>query len=132
MICSLCQVLVWCSSAAAGQFQWRLVNGLWALFLAFGTVLTSLKVETARSWRFLTGPLRSFLADYGVVLSVVLWSCLSYALQGAPPGVPRRLALPNTWDVTTTWTVTGVRSVFPAPLQTFLGHQVGKVWAHSH
>ena len=51
---------------------------------------------------------------------------------GAPPGVPRRLALPNTWDVTTTWTVTGVRSVFPAPLQTFLGHQVGKVWAHSH
>jgi len=45
----------------------------------------------------------------------VVWSCLSYALQGAPPGVPRRLALPNTWDVKKTWTVATVRTYNPPP-----------------
>lgn len=94
----------------ADEFQWRLSNGLWALFVAFGTVLSALKVQQARSWRFFTPGIRGFLADYGVTLSVVFWSCLSYALRGAPEGVPRRLALPNTWDVKSTWKVAAVRS----------------------
>ncbi len=106
-----------CSSPEANEFQWRLSNGLWALFIAFGTVLSALKVEQARSWRFFNLPVRSFLADYGVTLAVVVWSCLSYALQGAPPGVPRRLALPNTWQVKRTWTVANVTALpMPPPL----------------
>ena len=32
--------------------QERLVNGLWALVLAFGTLVTSVVVQTARSWPF--------------------------------------------------------------------------------
>lgn len=43
--------------------------------------------------------MRSFLADYGVPLMVIVWTAVSYALQSATPGgIPRRLALPNTWD----------------------------------
>lgn len=97
-----------CRSDEASEFQWRLSNGLWALSIAFGTVLSALKVQTARSWRFFQPGIRGFLADYGVTIAVVFWSCLSYALQGAPQGIPRRLALPNTWDVKSTWTVANV------------------------
>lgn len=100
-----------CRSPEADQFQWRLSNGLWALFIGFGTVLTALKVQSARSWRFFNAPTRGFLADYGVTLAVVVWSCLSYALQGGPEGIPRRLALPNTWEVKSTWKVAGVCSL---------------------
>ena len=110
-----------CRSAPANEFQWRLSNGLWALFIGFGTVLCALKVQTARSWRFFHRPVRSFLADYGVTVSVVFWSCLSYALRGAPEGVPRRLALPNTWDVRSTWTVANVS--YPALLSRVYGNR---------
>ena len=45
------------------------------------------------------GEMRSFLADYGVPLMVVVWSGVSYAIQdNTPEGLPRRLSLPNTWD----------------------------------
>ena len=30
----------------------KLVNGLWATILALGTVMTSLLIQSARSWRF--------------------------------------------------------------------------------
>lgn len=43
---------------------------------------------------------------------VAVWSALSFAIKGAPEGVPRRLALPNTWDVKETWTVAKVSSLF--------------------
>ena len=102
-----------CSSPEANDFQWRLCNGLWSLFISFGTVLVALKSQQARSWRFGTPMIRSFVADYGVTLSVVFFSCLSYALTGAPNGVPRRLTLPNTWQVKTTWHVT--RVLLPSP-----------------
>eukprot|EP00892_Ulva_mutabilis_P000727 jgi/Ulvmu1/10655/UM066_0036.1 len=76
----------------------RLVNGLWATILALGTVLTSMTVLHARSWRFFKGGVRSLLADYGVPLMVIAWSAASYALEDATPdGVPRRLSLPNAW-----------------------------------
>ena len=55
--------------------------------------------------------MRSFLADYGVPLMVVAWSGLAYAIaKPSPGGLPRRVQMPNTWDVTTTWTVAGVRA----------------------
>jgi hypothetical protein len=42
--------------------------------------------------------MRGLLADYGVPLMVVAWSGLSFAVTPAP-GVPRRVATPNTWQV---------------------------------
>jgi hypothetical protein len=96
----------------ADEYQWRLVNGLWGLFLSFGFLLTSLWVRTARSWRFLNARLRGFLADYGVPLLVVVWAALSYAVQGVPEGVPRRMRIPNTWEVKDTWTVAAVRAAW--------------------
>lgn len=56
--------------------------------------------------------MRGFLADYGVPLVVVAWSALSYALQGAPPGIPRRVLIPNTWDASSNWSVVKVRKGF--------------------
>lgn len=65
----------------------------------------------ARAWRFGRGWVRSFLADYGVPLMVVAWSGLAYAIaKPSPGGLPRRVQMPNTWDVKTTWTVAGVRT----------------------
>ncbi|GAB4823306.1 hypothetical protein N2152v2_010352 [Parachlorella kessleri] len=95
------------ADAVADEFQWRLVNGLWGLFLSFGFLLTSLWVRTARSWRFLNGRLRGLLADYGVPLLIIVWAGLSYAVRGVPEGVPRRMRIPNTWNVKDTWTVAG-------------------------
>ena len=92
----------------ADEYQWRLVNGLWGLFLSFGFLLSALWVRTARSWRFLTARLRGFLADYGVPLLIIVWTGLSYAVRGVPQGVPRRMRIPNTWEVKGTWTVAGV------------------------
>ena len=79
--------------------SWLLVNGLFALLLSSGLLLTSLLVLGARRWCLLRGWARGLLADYGVALLVVVWSGLSFALKGAPEGVPRRLSTPNTWQV---------------------------------
>ena len=53
--------------------------------------------------------MRSFFADYGVPLMVIAWSALSYALKGTPPGIPRRVLIPNTWDVSSNWSVVEVQ-----------------------
>ena len=106
--------LLLCRAPEANDPWWILSNGLWALFIAFGMVLTGLKVQQARSWRFFNPAIRGFLADYGVTMAVVVWSCMSYALTGAPEGIPRRMALPNTWRVTGSWGVAGVL-FFPCP-----------------
>ena len=79
--------------------SWLLVNGLFALLLSSGLLLTSLLVLGARCWRLLRGWARGLLADYGVALLVVVWSGMSFALKGAQEGVPRRLSTPNTWQV---------------------------------
>lgn len=84
--------------------EWRLVNGLWGLFLSFGLLLTSLLVRQARSWRFGVRIMRSLLADYGVPLMVLLWSGLAYAVAApSPEGIPRRTQLPQVWEVRTSW-----------------------------
>jgi HCO3- transporter family len=47
----------------------------------------------------LQSSVRSFLADYGVPLMVLIWTGVSYALQSATPqGIPRRLAIPDPWE----------------------------------
>ena len=39
---------------------------------------------------------------------VVVWSALSYALHGAPAGLPRKVDLPDTWKDTGPWSVSRV------------------------
>jgi hypothetical protein len=90
----------------------RLINGLWSLFLAFGMLLTSLMVRTARSWRFLLSPFRALLADYGVPILVVVWTGISYSVSY--DGVPSRVQTPDTWNVKECWKVTTIMSSVPS------------------
>ncbi|KAL4302555.1 hypothetical protein GQ457_10G016290 [Hibiscus cannabinus] len=81
------------------QFQWLYTNGLLAVIFSFGVLFTSLKTRNARSWRYGTGWLRSFIADYGVPLMVMCWTALSYCVPGkVVSGVPRRLVCPLLWE----------------------------------
>ncbi|CAN0838204.1 Boron transporter 4 [Linum grandiflorum] len=81
------------------QFQWLYANGLLAVIFALGVLWTSLQTRKARAWRYGSGGFRSFIADYGVPLMVVLWSIISYAIpRKVPHGVPRRLFIPLLWD----------------------------------
>ncbi|KAI4337349.1 hypothetical protein L6164_015778 [Bauhinia variegata] len=86
-------------SSVEFQFQWRYTNGLLAIIFSFGLLFTALKSRRARSWRYGTGWLRGFIADYGVPMMVLLWTALSYGVPGrVPHEVPRRLHCPLPWD----------------------------------
>ncbi|KAJ4826599.1 Boron transporter 4 [Turnera subulata] len=81
------------------QFQWLYTNGLLAVIFAFGVLFTSLKSREARTWRYGTGGLRAFTADYGVPLMILLWSAMAYSKpKKVPSGVPRRIFCPLPWD----------------------------------
>ncbi|KAG6534013.1 hypothetical protein ZIOFF_007894 [Zingiber officinale] len=81
------------------QFQWLYTNGLLGIIFTTGLLFTALKSRGARAWRYGTGALRGFIADYGVPLMVVVWTALSYALPSqVPSGVPRRLFSPLPWE----------------------------------
>ncbi|KAE9594877.1 putative bicarbonate transporter [Lupinus albus] len=81
------------------QSSWRFGNGMFALILSFGLLLTALKSRKARSWRYGSGWLRGFIADYGVPLMIILWTSFSYIPAGSiPKGIPRRLFSPNPWS----------------------------------
>ncbi|XP_010416339.1 PREDICTED: putative boron transporter 5 [Camelina sativa] len=90
------------------QFEWLYTNGLLGLIFTVGLVYTALKSRKARSWRYGTGWCRSFIADYGVPLMIVVWTALSFGTPSKlPSGVPRRLVSPLPWDSVslTHWTV---------------------------
>ncbi|KAL7161666.1 hypothetical protein ACSBR2_042190 [Camellia fascicularis] len=90
------------------QPSWRFGNGMFALVLSFGLLLTALKSRKARSWRYGTGWLRGFIADYGVPLLVLVWTAISYIpVNDVPKGIPRRLFSPNPWSpgAYSNWTV---------------------------
>ncbi|KAL8105008.1 hypothetical protein AgCh_028970 [Apium graveolens] len=90
------------------RFQWLYTNGLLALIFSFGLLYTAMRSRNARSWWYGTGWFRSFIADYGVPLMVVVWTALSYSVPGKiPSGVPRRLFSPLPWDSSSIyhWTV---------------------------
>lgn len=90
------------------QFEWLYTNGLLGLIFTVGLVYTALKSRKARSWPYGTGCCRSFVADYGVPLMVVVWTALSFSTPSKlPSGVPRRLVSPLPWDSVslTHWTV---------------------------
>ncbi|KAH8504247.1 hypothetical protein H0E87_011784 [Populus deltoides] len=99
------------------QFQWLYANGLLSVIFSFGVLFTSLKSRRARTWRYGTGWLRGFIADYGVPLMVLLWTALSYAGPGkVPSGVPRRVHVPLLWDSESLehWTV--INDMLKVPL----------------
>ncbi|GMJ12323.1 REQUIRES HIGH BORON 2 [Hibiscus trionum] len=81
------------------QPSWRFANGMFALVLSFGLLFTALRSRKARSWRYGSGSLRGFIADYGVPLMVLAWTAVSYIPTGSiPKGIPRRLFSPNPWS----------------------------------
>ncbi|KAK4482131.1 hypothetical protein RD792_009271 [Penstemon davidsonii] len=79
--------------------SWRFANGMFALVLSFGLLLTALRSRKARSWRYGSGWIRSLVADYGVPLMVLVWTAVSYIpTKNVPHGIPRRLFSPNPWS----------------------------------
>lgn len=90
------------------QFHWLYTNGLLGVIFSFGVLITSLRSRRARSWLYGTGWIRSFIADYGVPMMVLLWTALSFSLPSkVPSGVPRRLVTPLLWEPASLyhWTV---------------------------
>ncbi|XP_028791776.1 boron transporter 4-like [Neltuma alba] len=90
------------------KFPWLYANGILGIIFTFGLLFSSLKTRKARSWLYGTGKLRSFLADYGVPLMVVVWTALSFTVPSKlPSGVPRRLFAPLAWESSSLhhWTV---------------------------
>ncbi|KHN30916.1 Putative boron transporter 2 [Glycine soja] len=99
------------------QSSWLFGNGMFALVLSFGLLFTGLQSRKARSWRYGSGWLRGFIADYGVPLMVLIWTAVSYIpVNEVPRGIPRRLFSPNPWSpgAYSNWTV--VKNVECAPL----------------
>uniref|UniRef100_A0A1J3FRF5 Putative boron transporter 3 n=2 Tax=Noccaea caerulescens TaxID=107243 RepID=A0A1J3FRF5_NOCCA len=85
----------------SAEFQpaWVFANGMFGLVLSSGLLFTALKSRKARSWRFGAEWLRGFIADYGVPVMVVVWTCISYIpWKSVPQGIPRRLVSPNPWS----------------------------------
>lgn len=112
------------ADSKATQFSpsWRFANGMFALVLSFGLLLTGLKSRKARSWRYGSGWIRSLIADYGVPLMVLVWTAVSYAPAGSvPKGIPRRLFSPNPWSpgAYENWTV--IKDMLDVPLLFIFG-----------
>ncbi|KAE9600508.1 hypothetical protein Lal_00045928 [Lupinus albus] len=81
------------------QFHWLYANGLLGIIFTFGLLYTALRSRRARSWLYVSGWFRSFIADYGVPLMVVVWTLLSFTTSSkVPSGVPRRLIAPLAWE----------------------------------
>ncbi|WOK95134.1 hypothetical protein Cni_G03841 [Canna indica] len=102
--------------------SWRFANGMFALVLSFGLLLTALRSRKARAWRYGTGWLRGLIADYGVPLMVLVWTGVSYMPAGdVPKGIPRRLFSPNPWSpgAYDNWTV--IRDMLNVPFLYILG-----------
>ncbi|TYH98511.1 hypothetical protein ES332_A11G001700v1 [Gossypium tomentosum] len=90
------------------QPSWRFGNGMFALVLSFGLLLTAIRSRKARSWCYGTGWLRGLIADNGVPLMVLVWTAISYIpVNDVPRGIPRRLYSPNPWSAGaySNWTV---------------------------
>ncbi|KAG8053248.1 hypothetical protein GUJ93_ZPchr0001g29712 [Zizania palustris] len=103
-------------SSTIYQFQWAYVNGLLGVIFSIGLLYTALRTRRARSWLYGQEWLRSFVADYGVPLMVLVWAAFSYTLpKNVPSGVPRRLLSPLPWESSSLrhWTV--AKELFSVP-----------------
>ncbi|CAH9063611.1 unnamed protein product [Cuscuta epithymum] len=99
------------------KFHWLYTNGLLAIIFSFGLLITALKSRQARSWPYGTGWLRSFIADYGVPLMVVLWTAMSYGIPGQISSrIPRRLFSPLPWNSTSLYHWTVVKDMARVPI----------------
>ncbi|KAG5632176.1 hypothetical protein H5410_003893 [Solanum commersonii] len=104
------------------QPSWRFANGMFALVLSFGLLLTALRSRRARSWRYGSGWLWGFIADYGVPLMVLIWTAVSYIPgKNVPTGIPRRLFSPNPWSpgAYENWTV--IKDMLDVPVLHIIG-----------
>ncbi|XP_014501627.1 probable boron transporter 2 [Vigna radiata var. radiata] len=104
------------------QSSWLFGNGMFALVLSFGLLFSGLQSRKARSWRYGSGWLRGFIADYGVPLMVLIWTAVSYIpVNKVPRGVPRRLFSPNPWSpgAYSNWTV--VKEMLNVPILYIIG-----------
>ncbi|XP_051141617.1 boron transporter 1-like isoform X1 [Andrographis paniculata] len=102
--------------------SWRFANGMFALVLSFGLLLTALRSRKARSWRYGSGWVRSLIADYGVPLMVLVWTAVSYIpSKSVPQGIPRRLLSPNPWAPAAyqNWTV--IKEMLDVPILYIFG-----------
>ncbi|EMS63176.1 putative boron transporter 2 [Triticum urartu] len=102
--------------------SWRFANGMFAIVLSFGLLLTALRSRKARSWRYGAGWLRGFIADYGVPLMVLVWTGVSYIPHDSvPKGIPRRLFSPNPWSpgAYDNWTV--IKDMLQVPVMYIIG-----------
>nr|KJB59980.1 hypothetical protein B456_009G283700 [Gossypium raimondii] len=68
------------------QFQWVYTKGLLGIMFSLGLLYTPLKSRRARSWWYGTGWFRSFIADYGVPLMVVVWTAMSFSVPSKDMG----------------------------------------------
>ncbi|MBA0612624.1 hypothetical protein Godav_013207 [Gossypium davidsonii] len=104
------------------QPSWRFANGMFALVLSFGLLFTALRSRKARSWRYGSGSLRGFIADYGVPLMILVWTAVSYIpARSTPKGIPRRLFSPNPWSpgAYENWTV--MKDMLKVPVLYIIG-----------
>ncbi|XP_058084149.1 probable boron transporter 2 isoform X1 [Magnolia sinica] len=102
--------------------SWRFANGMFALVLSFGLLITALRSRKARSWRYGAGWLRGFIADYGVPLMVLVWTAISYIPSSSVPSkIPRRLFSPNPWSpgAYENWTV--IKEMLDVPILYIVG-----------
>lgn len=98
------------------QFHWLYTNGLLGIIFSFGLVYTALKSRKARSWWYGTETLRSFTADYGVPLMVLVWTLMSFSVpHKLPSGVPRRLFGPFPWDSASIYHWTVIKDMLNVP-----------------
>ncbi|XP_020583709.1 probable boron transporter 7 isoform X2 [Phalaenopsis equestris] len=81
------------------QSEGLYTNGLLGVIFSLGVLYTSMKSRRARSWQYGTAWFRSLIADYGVPLTVLVWTALSYAVpKDVASGVPRRLSSSLPWQ----------------------------------
>ncbi|KAF5199518.1 Boron transporter like [Thalictrum thalictroides] len=102
--------------------SWRFANGMFALVLSFGLLLTAIRSRKARSWRYGSGMIRGLIADYGVPLMVLVWTAVSYIpSHSVPHGIPRRLFSPNPWSpgAYDNWTV--IKDMLDVPILYIIG-----------
>ncbi|XP_014500287.1 probable boron transporter 7 [Vigna radiata var. radiata] len=112
-------------SAEEFQFHWLYTNGLLAIIFGIGLLFTALISRRARAWKYGTGWLRGFIADYGIPLMVVLWTALSYAVpRKVPDGIPRRLFSPLPWEPKSLYHWTVVKDMWKVPPAYVLGASI--------
>uniref|UniRef100_A0A5B7AUV0 Putative HCO3-transporter family isoform 1 n=1 Tax=Davidia involucrata TaxID=16924 RepID=A0A5B7AUV0_DAVIN len=104
------------------QHSWRFANGMFALVLSFGLLLTALRSRKARSWRYGSGWLHSRLWCFGVPLMVLIWTAVSYIPAGSiPKGIPRQLFSPNPWSPGAIENCTVIKDMLNVPVLYIIG-----------